>query len=57
MIKEKKEKNAFNLKKFKFKEKSLDFLLNNDISNVFKDKLESKRNNKKKSNIEIHTNR
>ena len=56
MIKEKKEKNAFNLKKFKFKEKSLDFLLNNDISNVFKDKLESKRNNKKKSNIEIHTN-
>lgn len=51
-------KENINLKKLKFKEKSLDYLLNNDISCVFKDKIESKRNNKKnkKSNLKIHTN-
>lgn len=57
MNKTKKEKNTFNLKKFKFKEKSLDYLLNNDISNAFKNKLNSKRNtNNKKQKLEIHTN-
>ena len=56
MNKTNKEKNAFNLKKFIFKEKSLEHLLNNDISNIFKDKLKSNKNNKKKPNLEIHTN-
>lgn len=50
-----KAKKESNLKKFKFKEKSLGYLLKKDISNAFKEKIKSNKN-QKKSNLEIHTN-